>query len=94
MTSTTHLPTTQKYTGLLWVSTLNLLFHLSNYILVLHPKHKLKYFEKQGWDETWITTAKDIVKEEFRKNYATYMMVWKEKINPQSLKKVRLVLIN
>ena len=42
----------------------------------------------------WISTAKDIVKEDFRKNYAAYTMVRKEKINPQSLKKVRFELIN
>ena len=76
------------------MSTNNLLLHLSNYFLVLHPKHKLKYFEKQGWDDTWIATAKDIVKEEFRKNYAAYTMVRKEKINPQRLKKVCRELIN
>ena len=40
---------------------------------VLHPKHKLKYFKKQGWDEAWIATAEEIVRDEFKKNYASYV---------------------
>ena len=35
-----------------------------NYV-VLHPKHKLKYFEKQKWEEDWVKTAEEIVREEF-----------------------------
>ena len=61
--------------------------------LVLHPKHKLRYFEKQGWDETWIKTAEEIVREEFKKNYATYA-IQKEKKVTHSSKKVRCGLIN
>jgi len=54
--------------------------------MVLHPKHKLKYFEKQGWDKAWITTAEEIVREEFRNNYAAYA-IYKQKKKPQSSKK-------
>jgi hypothetical protein len=62
---------------------------LSNFFIVLHPKHKLKYFEKQNWDETWITTAEEIVREEFKKNYAAYA-IQKEKKVSHSSKPVRL----
>ena len=41
--------------------------------LVLHPKHKLKYFEKQDWDKNWIKTAEDIVWEEFKRHYEEYI---------------------
>jgi hypothetical protein len=32
---------------------------------VLHPRHKLKYFESTGWQEDWIVTAQSIVCNEF-----------------------------
>jgi hypothetical protein len=32
----------------------------SNHIyLVLHPKHKLKYFEKQNWEEDWVNLGQN-----------------------------------
>jgi len=37
---------------------------------VLHPHRKLHYFKKAGWDDTWIETAKDIVRAEFDQTYA------------------------
>ena len=39
-------------------------------ILVLHPCHKLKYFENAGWEEEWIDTAHQIVQDEFDRTYA------------------------
>ena len=54
----------------------------SNYCLVLHPKHKLKYFEKKGWRKEWIATAKEIIQEEFQRNYTAYV-INKPKKNPQ-----------
>ena len=39
--------------------------------LVLHPCHKLKYFENVGWEESWATTAKGIVRAEFNRKYAS-----------------------
>src|SRR5271168_747090 len=39
-------------------------------ILVLHPRHKLKYFEMAGWEEEWIQTARQIVRSEFDRTYA------------------------
>ena len=37
---------------------------------VLHPRHKLKYFEHAGWEPDWIAAAKDIVWAEFDRSYA------------------------
>jgi len=37
---------------------------------VLHPCHKLAYFEAAGWDQHWINTAKDLVREQFESKYA------------------------
>src|SRR5260221_845641 len=37
---------------------------------VLHPHHKLNYFKKAGWDDTWIKTAQEIVCAEFDQTYA------------------------
>jgi hypothetical protein len=38
--------------------------------IVLHPRHKLHYFEKAGWEEIWIKTAGDIVRAEYDQTYA------------------------
>ncbi|GLB40081.1 hypothetical protein LshimejAT787_0705910 [Lyophyllum shimeji] len=38
--------------------------------MVLHPCHKLHYFEQAGWKEDWITTARLLVREEFESSYA------------------------
>lgn len=66
-----------------------------SFLLVLHPKHKLKYFEKQGWDKEWITTAEEIVRDEFKKNYAAYAIQKVKKVSDSDfLKKVRLKLIH
>ena len=37
---------------------------------VLHPRHKLQYFKKAGWEESWIKTSHDIVRTEFDQTYA------------------------
>ena len=58
--------------------------------LVLHPTHKLKYFQKKGWDKEWISTAEEIVREEFKRNYAVYV-IHKGKKASCSSKKVCLV---
>ena len=59
------------YIGLLWVG-LHLSFYLfpSKFPAVLHPRHKLQYFEKAGWEESWIKTSRDIVRTEFDQTYA------------------------
>lgn len=47
-----------------------LLLTISIFSLVLHPRHKLKYFENAGWEEEWIDTARQIVRDEFDRTYA------------------------
>ncbi|KDR74203.1 hypothetical protein GALMADRAFT_51209, partial [Galerina marginata CBS 339.88] len=37
--------------------------------MVLHPRHKLKYFEKAGWQADWIDEARSIVETEFKRSY-------------------------
>lgn len=37
--------------------------------LVLHPKYKLKYFADAGWDQTWIDTARQILRDEWDARY-------------------------
>jgi hypothetical protein len=36
---------------------------------VLHPRHKLGYFKSAKWDDKWIKTAKQIVRDEFERTY-------------------------
>ena len=43
--------------GLIWIC------------LVLHPRHKLKYFKAQKWDDSWIQTTRNIVRAEFERSY-------------------------
>ena len=45
------------------LSFLLILFRIS----VLHPQLKLKYFQQCHWDQDWIDTAEEIVREEFTK---------------------------
>jgi hypothetical protein len=40
------------------------------FIVVLHPRHKLKYFKHADWEPEWIVAAKDIVRAEFDRSYA------------------------
>jgi hypothetical protein len=37
---------------------------------VLHPRHKLFYFKRAGWKDSWITTARMIVCDVFDQSYA------------------------
>ena len=72
-TSTTHFQMTLRDTGLQWVCIICFQYHSKCIYLVLHPKHKLRYFEKQNWEENWIKTAEEIVQEEFKQNYEEYL---------------------
>jgi hypothetical protein len=38
-------------------------------ISVLHPRHKLAYFQRTGWAPVWIAAAKDIVRNKFDRSY-------------------------
>jgi hypothetical protein len=46
------------------------LFYFKSSPTVLHPRHKLHYFKKAGWEEAWIETAWEIVRAEFDQTYA------------------------
>jgi hypothetical protein len=48
---------------------------------VLHPRHKLQYFKKAGWEETWIDTSREIVRTEFDETYA-FMDVEEQQSDP------------
>ena len=38
--------------------------------LVLHPRHKLKYFKTAGWEDDWVDAAETIVRDEYEQKYA------------------------
>ena len=38
-------------------------------ISVLHPRHKLQYFQRVGWIPEWIRTAETILRNEFDRTY-------------------------
>ena len=44
--------------------------------LVLHPRHKLKYFENAGWEDDWIQRAKEIVRTQFELSYGSLDISW------------------
>jgi len=46
-----------------------LVFLHVNLILVLHPKHKLQYFEQAGWEASWVKRAEELVRTEFERLY-------------------------
>ena len=64
--------TSRMSIGSQWVRLLIILFIyvLQVFFTVLHPRHKLQYFEKAGWEEGWIKTSRDIVRTEFDQTYA------------------------
>ncbi|KAG2084070.1 uncharacterized protein F5147DRAFT_522582, partial [Suillus discolor] len=37
--------------------------------MVLHPRHKLQYFRMAQWDQDWIATAEQLIRNEFDLNY-------------------------
>jgi hypothetical protein len=51
-------------------------YYWLHYYLVLHPQHKLKYFEQAGWEPAWIKTAKEIVWVKFEEYAASVWGVW------------------
>lgn len=48
-----------------------LMWQLIDFLIpVLHPRHKLRYFESARWPTDWINTAQGILREEFERSYA------------------------
>ncbi|KIK82193.1 hypothetical protein PAXRUDRAFT_128194, partial [Paxillus rubicundulus Ve08.2h10] len=37
--------------------------------MVLHPHHKLQYFQQANWEQDWINTAEELVREEYEHTY-------------------------
>jgi len=54
------------------------LTYLTGLILVLHPQHKLEYFEKAGWEKAWVKRAEEIVRTEFERSYKYRGDIWAE----------------
>ncbi len=52
---------------LFWLST----SLLTDILLVLYPQHKLEYFKKNGWRDSWIKAAYDIICAKFNRSYAS-----------------------
>jgi hypothetical protein len=38
-------------------------------LIVLHPRHKLMYFQTAKWNDKWIKTAESLVRDEFERSY-------------------------
>jgi hypothetical protein len=57
---------------------------------VLHPRYKLDYFKKAGWQPDWIETAEELIRNTFDKFYATDGDTEKELV-PQPAKQVGLM---
>ena len=36
---------------------------------MLHPRHKLEYFKTAGWEDGWIKTAEQAVRDRFDSDY-------------------------
>jgi hypothetical protein len=41
--------------------------------VVLHPRHKLKYFTNAGWSDEWISTARGIVHDAYESSYKCFL---------------------
>jgi hypothetical protein len=39
------------------------------YYIVLHPRHKLTYFQTAKWSDAWIKTAESLIRNEFERSY-------------------------
>ncbi|KAH9849692.1 hypothetical protein C2E23DRAFT_683819, partial [Lenzites betulinus] len=37
--------------------------------MILHPGHKMRYFEQARWPAAWLRTARDMVREEYDASY-------------------------
>ena len=67
---------------------------LSFILTVLHPRHKLQYFETTSWERDWIVTAEEIVRDEYKGSYSDIeveipgMDSDEQEINTTSKKKV------
>ena len=65
-----------------------------NYYIVLHPRHKLQYFKAAGWEQDWINTAEEIVRNDFELRYATSPVICEESEASQPSRKPQKVCIH
>lgn len=56
---------------------------MSLHAAVLHPQHKLSYFNDLKWPQEWIKTAQALVREEFDNGYAAQFGAIKSTEPPQ-----------
>lgn len=42
-------------------------------LIVLHPKYKLRYFKKAGWESSWIENAEQLMHDRFVSDYENIM---------------------
>lgn len=80
-----------KFSGLQWVRPffpflyiLHPSENISYPFLVLHPRHKLKYFENAGWQDEWITRAEQIVRTQFEASYGSMDTSWATSRQPEA----------
>ena len=52
------------------------IYYFSYVLLVLHPRHKLKYFKNAGWEDECIKKAEEIMCKEFDKSYGSLDASW------------------
>ena len=79
-TDTIRRPITQMSTRSPWIRLSFFAVVIANTLLVLHPHHKLVYFEKQNWEDLWIQDAHEIVHHIFDDSYAP-VAIWSQKDN-------------
>jgi hypothetical protein len=55
---------------------------------VLHPRHKLQYFKKAGWDDAWVNTAYEMVRHVFEGTYKSLPGVKPNLNKPNNVNKI------
>jgi hypothetical protein len=61
--------------------------------IVLHPRHKLQYFEMAGWEQEWIDTAEEIVRKDFEQSCGTSPVIHKQSETLQAPRKPQKVCV-
>ena len=51
---------------------INVYTYSHSFSIVLHPRHKLKYFKLAGWKPPWIATACKLVNDRYDESYTAY----------------------
>jgi hypothetical protein len=57
---------------------------------VLHPRHKLQYFRNAGWDDDWVETAHEMVRDIFDNAYKSLPGVNSKPDKPNIIPNVRV----